>query len=57
LSDWLDMVTTASRALREIAATSVEQADAVNASLERFKIISARPVGGPTECTTWDDID
>jgi hypothetical protein len=29
----------------------------VNASLERFKIISARPIGGPTECTTWGDID
>jgi hypothetical protein len=29
----------------------------VNASLERFKIISARPIGGPTECTTWSDIN
>jgi hypothetical protein len=36
---------------------SVQQADAMNASLERFKIISARPIGGPTECTTWGDID
>jgi hypothetical protein len=51
------MVSTAMRALREIAAMSVEQADAVNALLERFKIISARPIGGPTECTTWGDID
>jgi hypothetical protein len=50
-------VSTAMRALQETAATSVEQADAVNASLERFKMISARPVGGPTECTTWGDID
>jgi hypothetical protein len=50
-------VSTAWRALRETVATLVEQADAVNASLERFKIISARPIGGPTECTTWDDID
>jgi hypothetical protein len=57
LSDRLDMVSTAWRALRETAAPSVEQADAVNASLERFKIISARPVGGPTECTIWGDID
>jgi hypothetical protein len=46
------MVSTAMRALRETVATSVEQANAVNASLERFKIISARPVGGSTECTT-----
>jgi hypothetical protein len=51
------MVNTAWRALRETAATLVEQADVVNASLERFKIISTRHVGGPTECTTWDDID
>jgi hypothetical protein len=29
----------------------------VNALLKRFKIISARPVGGPMECTTWGDID
>jgi hypothetical protein len=57
LSDRGYMVSTAMRALRETAATSVEQADAVNASLERFKIISTRPVGGPTECTTWGDID
>jgi hypothetical protein len=57
LSDKLDMVSTAWRALRETAATLVEQADAVNASLERFKIISARPVGGPMGCTTWGDID
>jgi hypothetical protein len=57
LSDRLDMVSTAWRALRETVATLVEQADAVNASLERFKIISARPIGGPTECTTWGDID
>jgi hypothetical protein len=35
------MVSTAWRVLREIAATSVEQADAVKAALERFKIISA----------------
>ena len=35
----------------------VEQANAVNASLERFKIISAQPVGGPMECTTWGDIN
>jgi hypothetical protein len=51
------MVSTAWWALRETVATSVKQADAVNASLERFKIISAQPVGGPMECTTWDDID
>jgi hypothetical protein len=55
--DRIDMVNTAWRALRETAATLVEQADVVNASLERFKIISTRHVGGPTECTTWDDID
>jgi hypothetical protein len=35
------MVSTAWRALRETTATSVEQADAVNALLERLKIISA----------------
>jgi hypothetical protein len=29
----------------------------VNTSLERFKIISARPVGGPMKCTTWGNID
>jgi hypothetical protein len=52
LSDRGYMVSTAMRALRETVATSVEQANAVNASLERFKIISARPVGGSTECTT-----
>jgi hypothetical protein len=40
-SDKIDMVSTAWRALQEAIATSVEQADAVNASLERFKIISA----------------
>jgi hypothetical protein len=57
LSDRLDMVSTAWQALRKNVVTSVEQVDAVNASLERFKIISARPVGGPTECTTWGDID
>jgi hypothetical protein len=57
LSDRGYMVSTAMRVLQETAATSVEQADAVNASLERFKMISARPVGGPTECTTWGDID
>jgi hypothetical protein len=52
LSDRLDMVSIAWRALRETAAMLVEQVYAVNASLERFKIISARPVGGPMECTT-----
>jgi hypothetical protein len=57
LSDRGYMVSTTMRALREIVATSVEQADAVNASLERFKMISARPVGGPTKYTTWGDID
>jgi hypothetical protein len=46
LSDRGYMVSIAMRVLRETAATSVEQADAVNASLERFKMISARPVGG-----------
>ena len=51
------MVSTAWWALRETAAMSVTQTDAVNASLERYKIISARLVGGPTECTTWGDID
>ena len=35
----------------------VEQANAVNALLERFKSISAQPVGGPIECTIWDDIN
>jgi hypothetical protein len=29
----------------------------MNALLERFKIISARPVDGSTKCTTWGDID
>jgi hypothetical protein len=57
LSDWLGMVSIAWQALQETVATSVEQANAMNASLERFKIISARPVGGPTECTTWGDIE
>jgi hypothetical protein len=57
LSDRLDMVSTVWRALRETAPTSINQADAVSTSLERFKIISARPVGGLMECTTWDDID
>jgi hypothetical protein len=51
------MVNTAMWALRETAATLVEQADAVNASLERFKMISARPLGRAMECTTWGDID
>jgi hypothetical protein len=51
------MVSTMWRVLREIAATSVEQANTMNALLERFKIISPQLVGGPTECTTWDDID
>jgi hypothetical protein len=57
LSDREYMVSTAMRALQETAATSVEQADVVNAPMERFKMISARPVGGSTECTTWGDID
>jgi hypothetical protein len=35
------MVSSTMRALRESAATSVEEGNAVNASLERFKIISA----------------
>ena len=48
---------TAMWALRETVAASVEQADAVNASLERFKIISAQSISGPTECTTWSDIN
>jgi hypothetical protein len=56
-NNMIDMVSTAWWALREIVATSVEQADAMNTSLERFKIISAQPVGGPMECTTWGDID
>ena len=46
------MVCTAMRTLRETIAMSVEQADAVNASLERFKIINARSVSEPMECTT-----
>ena len=45
------------QALQETAATLVEQANAMNALLERFKIISARPVGGSMECTTWGDIN
>jgi hypothetical protein len=57
LSDKGYMVSTAIQAVQETATTSLEQADAVNALLERFKMISARPVGGPTECTTWGDID
>ena len=51
-----EMVCTAIQVLRETVATSVEQADAVNASLERFKIIGPRPVGEPKECTAWGDI-
>jgi hypothetical protein len=41
------MMSTTMRALQESAAMSVEEGNAVNASLERFKIISARPVCGP----------
>jgi hypothetical protein len=51
------MVCTAMQALQESATTSVEEGNAVNASLKRFKIISARPIGGSTECTTWGNID
>jgi hypothetical protein len=51
------IVSIAMWALRENATTLVKEGNAVNASLERVKIISARPVGGPMECTTWDDID
>ena len=29
----------------------------MNALLDRFEIISAQPIGGSTECTTWGDID
>jgi hypothetical protein len=51
------MVCTAIQALQESAAMSVEEGNAVNALLERFKIINARLVGRPTECITWGDID
>jgi hypothetical protein len=57
LSDRGYMVNTAMRTLRETIAMSIEQADAMNSSLERFKMISTQPVGGSTECTTWGDID
>jgi hypothetical protein len=52
LSDRGYMVSTTMQALRETVVTSVEQVDAMNASLERFKMISARPVGRTIECTT-----
>jgi hypothetical protein len=53
----IDIVSTIWRALQETAANSVEQADAVNALLKEFKIISTQLVGGSTEYTTWGDID
>jgi hypothetical protein len=45
------------RAPCESVATLVEEGNAVNALLERFKIISARPVDGSTKRTTWGNID